>query len=227
MRRWIEAVALLAAAGAACSGPPSVPEQPTWADVAPIMRGECGGCHGSTADVSGAGYRFDFYDMTADTCGDAAQAMRSGTVLAGAAASMVGMDVTPMGDTARARMPPLPASPLPDWEREALVRWAAQPIKGPPPAGDRAPTITVARLPFTADARLAFTAIVDDPEGEPVIGAIALGDLRFLMNRSGSFAVDFDTTGWPPGAQRLTAVLCDGWQRVTYDLGPVQIAHAQ
>src|SRR5262245_34066877 len=49
--------------GAGCADPPDVPAQPTWTEVAPILRGQCSSCHGSTADVSGAGYRFDFYDM--------------------------------------------------------------------------------------------------------------------------------------------------------------------
>jgi hypothetical protein len=210
----------------ACSGQPTAPQQPTWADVSPIMRGECAGCHGSTADKTGLGYRLDFYDMTADTCGQAAQAMGAGSILAGSAATRIGFDVTPMGDSGRPRMPPLPGSPLPDWERETLVRWAAQPVKGAPPADNHAPTIVLARQPAVADNQVAFTAIVDDADGEAVVGTIAFGDLRFLMNRSGSFAVSFDTTGWPDGSQRLTAVLCDGWESVSYDLGPVQIAHA-
>jgi hypothetical protein len=98
-------------------------------------------------------------------------------------------------------------------------------VKGPPPPGDRPPTIAVARLPFAVNDQLAFTAIVDDPDGEAVIGAIEIADVRFLMDRSGSFAVALDSSAWPAGTQRLRAVLCDGWQTATYDLGPIQVQH--
>ena len=37
----------------ACASPPTAPERPTWADVEPIVRGECVSCHG--AKVSGDG----------------------------------------------------------------------------------------------------------------------------------------------------------------------------
>jgi len=218
-------LALFPIAFAACQSPPTVPAQPTWADVSPIVQGECSGCHGAAAADSGAGYRLDFYDMTSDACGDAALGMGTGLTLAGSAATAIGTDVTPIEGMKRAKMPPLPAPPLADWERETLQRWASQPVKGAPPPGNRPPTIQTARLPFMVDGQLTFTALTDDPDGEGVVGTIEIGDMRFLMDRSGSFAVSFDSSGWPEGTQQLRAVLCDGWQSVTYDLGPIQVHH--
>ena len=212
-------------AGGACAGPPAVPAHPTWADVEPIIQGECAGCHGSTAATSGAGFRFDFYDMTTDTCGDAARAMGAATVLAAAAAPNIQMDVTIIGNTGRSKMPPLPGAPLAGWERDTLLRWASQPVKGPPPEGNHPPAIEVGQLPYTVDKQLAFTAVVYDADGQEAVGVLEIGDVAFLMNRSGSFAVSLDSSGWAAGTQHLKAVLCDGWTSATYDLGPIQIKH--
>jgi hypothetical protein len=216
----------LALAGGACTmqaGAPPVAAQPTWADVEPIVDGECSSCHGSTADADGLGYRLDFFDMTQDTCGDAAAALGDAP-LAGAWSMKIGQDVTPSVD-GHAKMPPLPGTPLADWERETLQRWASQPVKGPPPAGNHAPFIQVSQMPSTVDKELDFTAVLDDADGDSVVGAIEIADVRYLMNRSGSFGVAIDSSGWPTGTQRMKAVLCDGWQSVTVDLGPIQISH--
>jgi hypothetical protein len=122
-------------------------------------------------------------------------------------------------------MPPAPAPAIADWEHQLLLRWAAQPSKGPPPAGNRPPEIAVGHLPATTNGRLTFTAVVDDPDGESVVGVLKIANVTFGMNRSGSFAVDLDTSAWPAGVQRLTAVLCDGWAPVNYDLGPIKVQH--
>ena len=63
---------LLGALG--CESTPAVPASPAWADVAPIFRGECNGCHGWNAGQTGNGYRFDFFDLTQveTNCGAAA-----------------------------------------------------------------------------------------------------------------------------------------------------------
>jgi hypothetical protein len=201
--------------------------------VAPILNGQCNGCHGSTADVTGLSYRLDFYDMQQPTpqmpdvlCGDAAAAIPGG-ILAHTAAPTIANDIDPADGGIRPRMPPLPASPLPDWQRETLRRWAADPSKGPPPDSNHAPTIEVHQLPSSVDTQLAFIAIIADADGDAVVGALEVGDQpRFLMNRAGSFAVALDSSAWPAGTERLSAVLCDGWTKVTIDLGPVQVAHA-
>jgi hypothetical protein len=217
--------ALACAGGAGCSGEPSVPAQPTWADVSPILRAECSQCHGSTAATTGLGYRLDFYDMNADVCGDAARAMPQASILAAAAAPKIVTDVSRPANGGRERMPPLPGTPLHGWERDTLVRWATQPIKGSPPAGNHPPTIQVVGLPVTAGNRLHFTALLSDPDGDEVVGVVKVADEMFAMSRSGTFVADLDTSNWPTGTLRLSAVVCDGWSNVTYDLGPVDIKH--
>jgi hypothetical protein len=210
-----------------CEDPAPVPKHPTWADVAPILRGQCGGCHGYTAHETGGGFRFDFYDAVPDVCGDAALAMDSNMILAGSplGANQIAADVVARPGERWPRMPPQPSPALPDNERETLERWAAQAVKGPPPAGDRPPTIAVSQFPAMADQRLEFTAVIDDPDGDSVIGVIEIGEQAFVMNRPGSFAVSFDSSQWNAGSTRVTAVLCDGWSSVKTDLGPIEIRH--
>ncbi len=222
--RWIKSLGggLLLSLG--CGGEPAVPEHPTWADVQPIINGECSHCHGATASTTGFGTRLDFYEMTAEACGEAARALPGGILAAGSATSIL-IDVTAPNDGSRPRMPPAPAPTLRDWERETLLRWARQPIKGPPPAGNRAPTIQVSGLPKVVDESLRFSALVDDADGDEVVGLVKIADAVFAMRSSGSFAVDIPSKTWPAGPQRLTAVLCDGWSSVPYDLGPVDIKH--
>ena len=217
-------VPAVVAAAAGCGGAPSAPATPTWADVQPILQGECSGCHGATAATTGSGVRPDFYDMTTATCGDAAKAMGT-VVLAGAAASSISMDIGPTNGTGRPKMPPLPAPTLATWERDTVLHWAAAATLGPPPVGNRPPTLDVGQLPAVVDKQLAFTAVLSDPDGQEAVGALEIGGVAFLMNRSGSFAVSLDSSQWAAGTQDLQAVLCDGWTSVTYDLGPIQIKH--
>ncbi len=219
--RWLGGGLLLAGG---CSGAPSVPEHPTWADVQPILKGECTQCHGATASVTGFGYRLDFYDVTKDVCGDAALALPNG-ILAGAAAPSIITDVTPSTDDDRARMPPAPAPVLHGWERETLLRWAAQPVKGPPPADNHLPTIQVTGLPMVVNDNLSFSAFVDDADGDEAIGVLEIAGAVFAMPSSGSFNVQIPASAWPAGTQRLSAVLCDGWTSATYDLGPIDVKH--
>jgi hypothetical protein len=218
-------LAAVLAGGLACASSTPEPENPTWADVAPIFRGECNSCHGWTAPQTGSGERFDFFDVS--VCGDAAQALGTGLILAGSpvATAQIETDLVPQGGDAWPRMPPQPSPALPGWEVGTLQRWAAQPVKGPPPIGNRPPTITVEGYPSAAGAQLAFTAILDDPDGDAAIGVIEANGLGFLMGRSGSFAVNFDSSSWPAGPQALTAVLCDGWVQTTIPLGTVQVKH--
>lgn len=216
---------LLAAAG--CDPTPAEPLDPTWSDAAPILRGDCNGCHGYAAPTTGGGYRFDFFDATPAVCGDAALAMGSNVILAGSAlaASQMERDVVAQPGETWPRMPPQPTPALPDWERDTLERWSALPVKGPPPPNNRPPNIQGTGYPVTADATLAFTAVLDDPDGDSAIGVIEANGFAYLMNRPGSFAVGFDTSSWPAGPVTLTAVVCDGWASATLPLGTVQIEH--
>ena len=210
---------------AACSGPPSVPEHPTWADVEPILQGECNHCHGATAHTTAtlgpATYRFDFYDMNDAVCGDAAAAMDV-PALAAASAGLIKSDISSPGG-GRPRMPPAPAPVLADWERETISRWADAPIKGPPDAGNRRPNMAINLLPTAAKGQLTFVATTSDPDDDSVVGVITLGNLVYKMTHAGSFDVSFDLTGMTPGNYRLSSVLCDGWGNREIDLGPLDV----
>jgi hypothetical protein len=217
-------LALALPGAAACSQPPTVPLHPTWADVSPIVQGECASCHGPTALTTGGGYRLDFYDMTPAVCGDAAQGIGNAPILAGLVAPLMKLDLASPGGGVRARMPPAPAPGLFDWERNTIDRWADEPSKGAPPVTNRVPTIDVHRLPASVtNDHLSFTAVVADPDGDPVVGVLEIAGAVYGMNRPGAFDVELDASSWVAGTQRLAAVLCDGWTNVRYDLGPIQI----
>lgn len=212
----------------ACEPPPDPIVNPTWADVEPILRGACNHCHGSTAATTGSAgpavYRFDFFDMQA--CEDASAAMDV-AALAFASASALEAALTPAAGAMRPRMPPAPAEPLLPWQRQTLIRWARNPVRGPAPPENRAPFLRVIRLPSVVSERLAFTAIVEDSDGDPAVGIIRLGDTMFKMSRPGAFAVDIDVSAWPAGAYEATAILCDGWVSANVGLGHVVVERPQ
>jgi hypothetical protein len=222
---WLTKSLLAGAVAAAACGNHAVPQQPTWADVEPIVRGSCTQCHGSNAGVAASGYRFDFYDMTADVCGEAA-AVLNGQSLAQGLAPDIGMDVTPPGSDWRPRMPPAPAPVLEDWQRDTLERWAANPLRGSPSRDDHRPDIQLQATTAAADKSSTFTAVVTDADGEPVVGVLHFGDTTLYMDRAGSFGTTVDTSKWTEGYHPISATLCDGWDNVSYDLGYVAVSHA-
>jgi hypothetical protein len=222
-------LALLAAPLLACAPEPVAPLDPTWADAEPILRGQCNHCHGGSAATTGAlgaaVYRFDFYDMNAEICGEAAGAMNV-PALAYLSAKRIKDDITVPPGVVRARMPPAPAEPLADWERETLIRWADRgAVKGPMPTGNRLPRLEVSRFPATADRQLDFVAVLSDPDGESALGVLKLRDVVYRMDRPGSFAVTLDTASWEPGTFKVTAIVCDGWQNTSYEVGQINIRH--
>ncbi len=215
----------LAGVMAGCSPAPIGPIDPAWADVAPIFRGQCNSCHGWTAKDTGASYRFDFFDMTTDVCGrrgpGAGQGIGSGRQPAGDRKDRRRHSIQQSG---WARMPPPPSPALPDWDRETLDRWAASPGPGQAPSGNRPPTLLLSALPATADQSVSFTVVLEDPDGDAALGVVEMNDVAFLMNRTGSFHVQFDSSSWPAGAQIPVVTICDGWVKSEYTLAPVQIS---
>jgi len=202
-----------------------VPQNPTWTDVEPILRGTCTQCHGADANLAGMTYRFDFYDMTTDVCGDAALAL-DGQLLAHGLAAQIGQDITPPGSGWRPKMPPAPSHPLADWERETVQRWAMMPQRGVPKGSNRQPVIQLDAMSGVVDKTLPFSAIVSDPDGESVVGVLKIGDQTLVMDRPGLFSTALDTSKWAEGIQPVSATLCDGWNNITYQLGNVRIGHA-
>ena len=209
-----------------CTPPPDAELNPTWADVEPILRAQCNYCHGSSADktaaVGPAVYRLDFYDL--QSCGEAAVAL-NGQPLARASASLIIDDLTTPPTGERPRMPPAPAVELQDWQRDTLLAWAKNPIKGSPPADNHAPSLRVPKLPAKVDRNLGFTAVVEDADGHPVVGILRVANVVLRLDRPGSFAVNIDSSAWPEGTQRMRVTLCDGWTQSEFDLGDVAVKH--
>jgi hypothetical protein len=143
---WKVVLPLVLGGGSACGGAHDVPEHPTWADVEPIMRGACTQCHGATAAVNGSSdaltVRLDFYEVTAATCGEAAQVL-AGQTLGRGWAPLIKAAVTPPGSGWRPRMPPAPAPELYDWQRDTIIRWASEPepLRGEPSRQNHRPDI--------------------------------------------------------------------------------------
>jgi hypothetical protein len=219
------AAAAAAAVAAGCEPSPVAPMHPTWADVEPILRANCNHCHGGTARVTGAlgpaVFRFDFYDMTPELCGEAALAMDL-PALARAQAGLIMTDVTPVGGP-RPRMPPAPGAVLLDWERETLQRWGPAPIRGVAPAGNRPPRIELTGFPASITGPLSFVAVLEDPDGQSAVGVIKVGDVIYKMDRPGSYKVSLDTSGWAARSHPVSAVVCDGWANASYELGEVTV----
>ncbi len=232
--RWL---ALGVLGGLACQSTPVEPLEPTWADVAPILRGECNSCHGWTANQTGSNYRFDFFslDQIQTYCGKAADIFTSPfspdanplPFFAGSTdvAHKIGQDIVKQSGAEWPRMPPQPSPALTNWEQGALTRWTENPALVLAPGNNHPPTLVVFGLPATANTKIDFTVVADDPDGDPVLGVIQGYGREGLINRSGSFDFSFDTSSWPAGAQPLTATLCDGWTSTTIPFGTVQIVH--
>jgi hypothetical protein len=222
------AAALAAALFAGACDRPAAPAHPTWTDVQPILAGECNGCHGATADATGFGLRFDFFDMTADTCGDAAQALGSDLPMAHSLATKIWNAISTTSDQPNARplMPPQPAPSLSNWEWETIQHWTADGApKGDLPPANRPPRFLFFRNDATPDQSLDITALVEDPDGDPVVGLVKLGQTTLKMDRSGSFSAHLDTSSWAPGQLAVTAVLCDGWSSVAYSVATLTVQH--
>lgn len=221
---------LLAVAGVGCAGPPTAPAHPTWADVEPIVRAECTQCHGGSAATTGSvgsiAYRFDFFDITPEVCGEAAEALDPDSPFAAARSSLIANAITTSDPDVRPAMPPAPAVPLADWEWQTLLRWADAPQRGVAPAGNRPPTIRILAGGGAADKSLAITVLIGDPDGQSVVGVLGVGDARFKMDRPGSFSLSLDSSAWPAGDVPVRAVLCDGWTNASYALPAIEVRHA-
>jgi len=223
-RRSVLFFACVSTFAAAC-GPDDPPEQPTWAQVEPILRAECGSCHGSGALETGGGIRFDFYDLNTSACGPDVLSALSDVSAAKKQNDDIAKAITTKDPNVRPLMPPPPAPYLTDNEWLTILRWTARPILGDKPPNDLPPRISLEGTPFVADQTLDIHAVVDDPEGEPVVGILKVGDWTGPMDRAGSFAARLDTSSWPNGVVTVSAVICDGWSQVSAPLQTIEIKH--
>jgi hypothetical protein len=219
------ALLLAACASLAACAEAVAPENPAWAEAEPILRAQCGHCHGSTARTTGAGIRFDFFDTTANHCSEAATALAS-VGSARVQANAIATAITTTDPVVRPSMPPIPAPYLSDREWLTILRWTANPVQGNKPAANRPPRIDVSGIATSADDTLEVNVVVDDPDGEPVVGVLKVGDAVGVMDRAGSFSARFDTSTWPAGSATVSAVLCDAWSQVSFPaLHSVDIIH--
>jgi hypothetical protein len=142
-RRFVIVLALplaiaLAASNLGCS--PEVPAMPTYtSDVRPILMAHCVRCHGANdmlnanPDLAGRTltmpmtcYLQRFEDM-GDCTTTGSTTCRHGAgycgTLMGTESLITSRVLLPEGDVRR--MPPPPADPLNDWEKEVLTRWSS------------------------------------------------------------------------------------------------------
>lgn len=205
------------AMSAACQGPSAVAE-PTWADVAPILVGQCGHCHGSTGDIDGYGHRLDFANPARD-CARLADAdprfftefnMKYGGLKQ--FERRVVTAVEPLEGLPRPLMPPAPARLLEDWQRETLDNFMkAQRPRGPAPAGNAGPTISATARRDGSVVEVDY--VVADPNGDPVLGVLRLGGMVHRLWGAGAGRVRFDVSQVAPGTDlAVSASLCDGWR---------------
>lgn len=214
--------ATLSLAGGACS-PPEAVKDPTWADVYPILQGQCLNCHGSTAAADGGGYRFDFLDAVSTCKQQPDDDLPLGLVPAPsfmAARKLIRADVVPFAEGLRPKMPPEPARLLEGWQLDTLKNFiakldalpaesAVQTGLGPLPADARSPQIkmTFARL----GDEVTVSYVVDDENADPVIGKLRVGTSPSQsIGASGRGQAVFKLTGVVTPAS-IEARLCDGW----------------
>jgi len=219
--QWSLSVVAAWLALASCgSPPPEVPAHPTWADVEPIIRNECSSCHGGSAPNTGSAlgvtYRFDFFDLTPASCGEAAGTV-SGARFAAAASSQIAFDITSESSSIRPKMPPAPAPWLEDWEWQTLLRWTHDPQKGSPPLGNRPPTLKITSADRTVIGWFTLTIDLEDPDGDSAVGVLHIGDASLTMDRPGSFSILVDGSQWPAGPLMVNGTVCDGWSQAAFN----------
>ena len=211
---------LLVAALAGCS-PAEAPATPSWdQDVFPILQGSCNHCHGETVGQDG---NQKFPSSRLDICSkdpfDAAMISVLGPALIGAGPySGTLTDVLTVKPGAkRPLMPPPPASPLSDYERDVLLKWAK--IGGLPNAcakkGKNRPPTAKATQKFEGDS-LAVTLEVTDPDGDTVLGKVRAGsapDQTIIASGRRTYFFQGLSVGSP-----VKVLLHDGYEKVDLDL---------
>ncbi|MDR7422964.1 MAG: hypothetical protein QN159_10940 [Armatimonadota bacterium] len=216
----------LAVGALASCGAPDAPADPTWADVHPILQGQCLHCHGATAAGDGAGVRFDLLDA-ASLCAQGpedelgARLSPAPSFLRNAMSLLETIRPPANRPGGRPKMPPAPATPLEPWQRETLERYVAKLLalpagerattgRGPIPKDARPPRLRVARYAVLGP-RVVIDYVVEDDNADSVIGELRLGPAVAPIPAGGAGQVALDVTGVPPGPLQLTARLCDGW----------------
>ncbi len=229
LRAYLAVIALVAG----CSGP-DTPEDPTWADVQPILATHCVRCHGAPASSAPDGFRLDVYDDTiVEDFGD--DDPTNDWVIRGAGtmaeflaertdpeeAEDKGFDLMPPTDTGL------------DGRQTAILRdWDdLRPVGGAPPergerADNRAPTIT--RLDDVEDGdRVGIAYQIEDADHDLVRGQLLAGGVAVGELHGGRGLVTIDRGVLASGSLDLQARLDDGGAAtaVVRELGSVIVDH--
>jgi hypothetical protein len=205
--------ALLLVAIAACT--PSVPAQPSFQlDVLPLLAANCQRCHG-TPPLYDVPPEFRL-DMFGDTIVSTDATLFGASTMAETIAFRTAADDQ--------QMPP--RFPLDDWQIETFERWAANPVRGEPRPGNRAPHARVEHTERGTDG-ITLRIEVEDTDGDPVGGELrivsATEDHHFGTVRSGVLEVTRNTAGITAGDYSLTAHLDDGAALHVISLGMLTI----
>lgn len=225
--------ALLACAAAACAE--QAPDDPTWAEVSPILAAHCIRCHGDPA-IGGAPptFRLDRYDdVVLPAAAPGASAVGVRRILG--AAAMAEWIAERAGDGS---MPP--RIPLAQRDRDVLANWFANrrpvdparddgprlPLRGDGEPGNAAPVLTAQSA--RRDDAVIISYQLRDPERDLVTGelfATAPDGARLALGQlhGGRGEVPLDAAALPPGTYRLEALLDDGHRRVTVAAGQAEV----
>ena len=206
----------------ACS-PPEAVKDPTWADVYPILQGQCLGCHGSSAAKDGGSFRFDFLNASATCKQEAEDDLAAGFLPPPsfmAARAQILADIRPYAEGLRPKMPPEPARLLEEWQTKTLENFIVKLNKLPPadavpmalgplPKDAQAPRISATYV--RAGNELTVNYVVADDNADPVIGKLRIGGrLSHAITSTGNGQAVFNLAG-VPAPFTLDARLCDGW----------------
>lgn len=202
-----------------CGAEDPVPAVPTWfADVQPILQGNCFHCHGDNHTKAGTASRFDVYDPADPAYSEFTVSI--GGIESRATDGIIGakvMSATFMGlvgaTKVNERMPPPPASGLSARDQQVLKVWAKTKTRGKRLVNQK-PTALFAAEPKDAESDGLFVVSLDinDGDGDQVLGKVTVAGVDALITRSGRNTFKFPSTGGA-GAP-VTVVLYDGQDRV-------------
>jgi hypothetical protein len=200
----------LSLAALGCGTEPPAPDKPTWVDdVQPILQANCFHCHGANAKQKGGNsLRWDVLDLTNPRYADIGFGetrevpgdMKSGLVFV-STNNPLHFGTVPLFTlptmTDDARMPPPPATRLTPRDITVLQNWSMTGFTPGSHQPNHKPTISW----LTKNK----TFVVDDVDGDQVLGKLMCGDAEVSIPRSGLHTLPADVTGPCDGN------LFDGW----------------
>ena len=213
----------LASALVAGCGPAAVPARPSWdQDVFPILQGSCNHCHGEMVPQNMRPFtRLDVCDPAPFVA--AGIMLPAPTTLGAVPAGALTMGlIVKAKDAERPVMPPPPAAPLSDYDRDVLLKWAkAIPTTTTP--GEVHPSCRkqVRNRPPAAklvskkadDGKLVVVLDVTDQDGDQVLGKVTAGSgmdaPSKLLTASGRRTFEFDNL---PESTEIKVLLVDGYE---------------